>query len=261
MATCPDCNEEIKGNPAWHAKKHASSVAVAERPEGPRSRKGRERRQIAVLSPLEQIRPLPAGTTGASAYYLRPGGATIRDVLIISPNGGIPENADPRMRARFGMNHELYRAKALQKGHVFLGTKLDQRAVRMIVEEMAKNRQEAIWEMEDEIDECDQVIQNSDKPDIRDLYKRRKAAATTRKATLEAKFDPDALVAELDEISRAQRLAGIDPNILAVMREMIGDVNEKMVAHFSAPRDKHMVRGGGQADTDFQGQDFIDADN
>ena len=260
MATCPDCGETIKGNPNFHAKKHASSVAVMERPE-PRSQRGRERRQAPVLTPLEQIRPLPSGTTGASAYYLRPGGATIRDVLIVYPNGGIPESASPKMRARFGMNADEYRSKQRRKGFTYLGTRLDKNSVRLIVEEIAKNRQEAIWEMEDELDECERVIGGDGDPKWIPLYKQRRAAALKRKATLEAEWDPDKLVADLDEISRAQRLANVDPNIRAVMAEMIGEANEKMLAYFSdAKRDPHMVRGGGAEGEDFSGRDFIDAD-
>ena len=260
MNICPDCNEEIKGNPAFHAKKHGS-VAVAERPSGPRSQRARERARVTTLTPLEQIRKVPNSgaddSTGAWAYYLRPGGATLRDVLILYPNGGIPEDANPKMRQRFGMNADLYRAKQRQKGFEFLGSKLNRDAVRKVVQEMAKNRQEAIYEMQDEIDDCDNVIDNSDRPDIRDLYKRRKLAAQKRLATLEAKFDPDALVAELDEISRAQRMANVPANILQVMREMVGEANENMVAYFQANTGKNK---GDQGDS-FTGQDFIDADN
>ena len=53
---------------------------------------------------------------------------------------------------------------------------------------------------------------------------------------LRAPWDPDALVLELNDIARAQRLANIDPNVLSVMREMIGEVNERtreLVKHFA----------------------------
>lgn len=257
MATCSNCNGEFDGRGIKaHEAACGGGVAVME----PRSKRARERARVAVMTPLEQIRKIPNSgaddSTGAWCYYIRPGGATLRDVLGLSPNGGVPEGASPKMRGRFGMNSELYRQKLRDKGYIPIGSRLDQKAVRMIVQEMAKNRQEAVYEMEDEIDECDNVIKNSDRPDIRDLYKRRRAAAVTRKAMLEAKFDPDALVAELDEISRAQRLAAVPSNILQVMREMVGEVNEKMVTYFAHNTGKNK----GDSGEDFTGREFIDAD-
>lgn len=257
---CPECNEVLKGNPAFHAKKHGG-VAVAERPE-PRSRKGRERRQIPVLTPLEQIRPLPSGTSGASAYYLRPGGATIRDVLIIYPNGGVPENTSAKMRHRFGMNADEYRAKQARKGFTYLGTKLDRHSIGLIVKEIAKNRQEAIYEMEDMIEECDHVMQTTSDPKWIPLYRQQKSAAERRLAMLTAQWDPEVLAEELNEISRAQRLANVDPNVRAVISEMIGEANNEMMAYFANAKRpaKNVVRGGGSDDDFADGQDFIDAD-
>lgn len=253
---CPDCGETIKGNPNFHAKKHASSVAVME----PRSRRGQERQRVTVLTPLEQIRKIPNSgaddSTGAWCYYIRPGGATLRDVLGLSPNGGVPENASPKMRGRYGMNSELYRQKLRNKGYIPIGSKLDQNAVRMVVKEMAKNREEAIWEMEDEIAECDRVITENADPRWTPTYKRRKQAALKRKATLEAPFDGDALVAQLDEISRAQRMASVPEATMQVFREMIGEANDKMVAYFAQNTGKNK----GDSGESFTGQDFIDAD-
>lgn len=255
---CPDCNEEIKGNPNFHAKKHQSSVAVAER-TGPRSAKFRGRGEGVTLTPMEQIRRIPHSgaddSTGAWCYYIRPGGKTLREVLGLSPNGGVPDTANPKMRGRFGMNSELYQAKLRAKGFIPIGSKLDSRAMKMVVDEMTKNRQEGIWEMQDQIDECDQVIANSDRPDIRDLEKRKKAAAQKRLAMLEQEIDPEELLAELNEIARMQRMANVPASVLQVMREEIGAANAQLLSYFKANKG-----AGGDSGAEFTGKDFIDAD-
>src|SRR3989304_2665801 len=72
-----------------HGSTPASAAAVAVAEREPRSVRGRLRRDrdMQILSPLEQIRARPAATTGPWAYYLRRDGATIRDALILYPNG------------------------------------------------------------------------------------------------------------------------------------------------------------------------------
>lgn len=277
MATCPDCNEEIKGNPAFHAKKHASAVAVAERP---RSQRGQRLRGDRVLTPLDQIRMAPTGGTSAHAYYLRPDGATIRDALVISPNGGVPDIEDQRLRARYGANASHYRDLARAKGFEFLGEKLTPDGVRKLVNTLAKNREDELLFCQEEIEDCDQVIANSDLPQIRDQAKRRKVQFERRINTMLAPFDADALLEELEEIARAQMLANVDPNVMKVMRAMIGEVNERMAKAISrftqgkqsggivtgvgddasmgaAPRGQ---KSRGNSGADFSGSDFIDAD-
>ena len=257
MAICPDCNEEVKGNPAFHAKKHGN-VAVAER-TGPRSAKFRGRTEGNVLTALEQIRRIPNSgaddSTGAWCYYIRPGGATIREVLGLSPNGGVPDTANPRMRGRFGMNSELYRAKLREKGFIPIGSKLDANAMKMVVAEMKKNRQEAIWEMQDEIDECDRVITGSGDPRFVPLYKQRRAAAQKRLAILMEELDVKALLEELNEIARMQRMANVPDSVLQVMREEIGAANAQLLSYFKANKG-----AGGDSGAEFSGKDFIDAD-
>ena len=259
MNICPDCNEEIKGNPSFHAKKHASSVAVAERLDGPRSRKFRDRSNVPTLTPLEQIRRIPNSgaddATGAWCYYIRPGGQTLREVLGLSPNGGVPDTANPRMRQRYGMNSELYRSKLRAKGYTPIGSKLDANAMKLVVQEMAKNREEGIWEMEDQIAESDRIIENSDRPDIRDLEKRRREAARKRLAMLQQKWDPKDLLAELEEIARMQRMANVPDSLLQVLREEISAANAKLLTYF-----RSNSTGMGDAGESFTGQDVIDAD-
>ena len=241
----------------------------------PRSERGRRRYAEQVLTPLDQIRMQPNGVTGAWAYFLRSDGATIRDALILAPNGGAPPAADDP-KGKFGTNASYFRERAQAKGLTYLGQRLDTRAVRLLVETLAKNRGDELLFVEDEIAEQDNILANAESAREREIAHKRKRQYQVRLDTLNQPFDPDALVAELDEISRAQRLANIDPNVLAVMREMVGEVNEKfagMVTRFSTGKtsiDPEMAptgvrtrraRGGAAASESFAGVDFIDADN
>ena len=208
-------------------KQSSSPTAAA---PTPRSQRGRRARQPKVLTPLEQIRMRPGGITGPWGYYLRPDGATIRDALILYPNGGQPDTN------RFGINAEYYRQRQAAKGFHYLGQSLSSEGVRLLVETMERNRPDEVLFCEDEIAECQYTIKNSDRPEVRDGQRRRRDQFQARLDMLLAPWDPDALVQELNDIARAQRLAGIDPNVLAVMREMIGEVNERtreLVQHFA----------------------------
>src|SRR3990172_1408837 len=196
----------------------------------PRSERGRRARQPKVLTPLEQIRMRPGGITGPWGYYLRPDGATIRDALILYPNGGQPDTN------KFGVNAEYYRQRQAAKGFQYLGQSLTTEGVKLLVETLERNREDEILFREDEINECQHVINNSDRPEVRDGQRRRKDQFHVRLEMLRAPWDPDALVQELSDIARAQRLVNIDPNVLSVMREMIGEVNERtreLVKHFT----------------------------
>lgn len=173
--------------------------------------------------------------TGAWAYYLRPDGATIRDALILYPNGGIPDIDNERLRARYGTNAEYYRQRQRAKGFEFVGPTLTEPGVRRLVEILADNRDDEILFCEDEAANCADVIKNADRPEIRDQARKRKRLFEHRLEILREPFDPDALLDELTEIARAQMLASVDPNVLRVMRAMIGEVNaktESMIAAF-----------------------------
>lgn len=219
-------------------------------PPTPRSKRGRRARPQTVLTPLEQIRMRPGTITGPWGYYLRPDGATIRDALILYPNGGKPD------ANRFGLNAEYYRQRQAAKGFQYLGQSLTTDSVRLLVDTMEANREDEILFCEDEIAECQHVIDNSDRPETRDGQRHRRNQFQVRLAMLLAPWDPDKLVEELNDIARAQRLANIDPNVLSVMREMIGEVNERtqeLVKHFArgkATQDPDVVAAtsGGKVD-------------
>ena len=203
----------------------------------PRSKRGQARYAERQLTPLEQIR-VPGGSpgselTGAYAYYLRPEGATIRDALILYPNGGIPDIADARRRARFGRNADYYRARQAAKGHEYLGQVLTEEAMAKVVATIQRNREDEILYVEDEIADCDNTAESADVPEIRQQAKKRKSQLQRRLQYLTEQLDPEEMATELNEIARAQKLANVDPAVLDVMRSMIGEVNANMAAAIS----------------------------
>ena len=196
--------------------------------ERPQSKRGARMRETLIPDVIDQIRMPAGGVTGPWAYYLRPDGATIRDALVICPNGGIPDIEDARLRARYATGHQEFRQKEARKGHIFLGSKLTPEAVGRLVQSLADNREDELLWCQEQIEDCDADIENSDRPEVRDLMRKRKRQLQRRVDTMLAPFDADALLAELEEIAHAQMLASVDPNVLRVMRAMVGEVNEKM---------------------------------
>lgn len=206
----------------------------------------RAQRDLAgeVLTPLKQIRvPSSAVGYGAWCYYLRPNGETLRDVLILTPNGGnAPDNPDPKLRTRFSTNASYYHDRARAKGWEVLGPKLTIQGVRRIVEILVANREEGVAYCEDEIAMCDYTIANTGIEKDRMIAHKRKQQFQKRLATVLAPFDPDELIAELDEISRAQRMAELDPVMRAAVAEMVtAQIGtqvttkfEEMVEHFTS---------------------------
>lgn len=277
MATCSRCGEEFDGRGLrWHEAKCSGSgaVAVAEKPAEskvseavpfqPRSKRGR--RQYAADAPtaLSQIRVNPhagnmADSTGAWAYYLRPDGATIRDALVLYPNGGIPEIDDEKRRARFGTNASYYRERQRAKGFEYLGPVLTEAAVKRVVETVYANREDEILFCEDEIANCEYTISSSDVPDIRDQARKRRGQLERRLAILRQDVDSEKMAKELEEIARAQEMASLDPKLLRVMRQYVGEMTETMkaaIAKFStgkAPEEGSGVRMRRPGDRDALG--------
>ena len=240
MASCPNCGEDFKrldAHQRWCKGASDSSVAVMEKPaeEPRRSLRGQRRYTEADLTPLEQIRMQPMNITGAWAYYLRPEGATIREALITYPNGGVPDLDDKRLQAKYGTNAEYFRERQRQKGFTYLGQTLNEQAMKLLVDTLARNRGDYMLFLEEEIASCEYNRLNNDSQREREIAAKRKAQYKRLLDQARQPFDPDALLAELNDIARAQMLANVDPKVLRVMRAMIGEVNEKMaglVTHF-----------------------------
>ena len=211
-------------------------------PGAPRTARGRKRqmRGMTTLTPLEQIRAVPnsgVGTlTGAWAYYINPNGATIRDALILYPNGGVPPNTVRNWR-RYGENADYYRARQARKGLEYVGRTLDGPGVRRLVEVLQTNQADEILDLEDQISDVEQDITNSDRPEVRDNQRKRRGQLQTRLSYVRTPLDAEALSAELNEIARAQRMASISPEAMAVFSEMLDTKFAAAVAKFqsSAP--------------------------
>ena len=226
---------------------------VAER----QSERGRQLRNEAILRPIDQIRQIPGGNgvdaTGAWAYYIRTDGATIRDALILCPNGGIPEMDNERLRMRYGTYAEYYRQRQARKGFEYIGPHLREDGVRRLLQVMEANREDESLFLEEEITDAKDLIKNSDLPEVRNQAKRRVRQLERRLETIRQGFDPDELANELNDIARAQQLAQVPPAVLRVMRSMIGEVNDRVAAqveHFRAgkgsatPSPAKLVGGG-----------------
>ena len=262
---------------ARHTEGDEGNVAVAERNSAgePRSERGKRERLMTVLRPMDQIRMPPGNDriqgTGAWAYYLRPDGATIRDALVLYPNGGVPDLDDARMKSRYSTNAEYYRQRQANKGIEYIGPTLTDGGIRRLVEVLDRNRAEEILFIEDEIEDAQSVTKEADRPEIRDQARKRTRQLATRLGVLNQPLDAEALESELKEIAQAQQLAKVDPAVLRVMRAMIGDVNERvetMVSHFqggkpiasgdAAPK---LTRTGANSNgAEFEGEESLDRD-
>ena len=239
-----------------------------------KSKRGQSRYRLRTLTPLEQIRMQPGGyqQQGAWAYYQRPDGATIRDALVLYPNGGVPDTDDPKMRAKYGLNAEYYRNRQANKGFTYLGPKLTEEGMVKLVEVLKANAPDEVLFCQEEIEACERTIETSDTPEVRDQARRRKQQFLQRIAYIQQELDPDAILGELKEIARAQQLASVDPNILRVMKAMLGEVSASLaekIDKFQRGRvtdDSEAKRGPGRPrkvigdDAEFTGKDFIEDD-
>ena len=204
----------------------------------PRSLRGRRELSGDVPTALDQIRMLPGNAsidvTGAWAYFARPDGATIREIVILQPNGGVPEHAEAKMKPRYGANHMEYRQKQADKGFIFLGSTLNEAAMQIVVGILTKNRPDEILYCEDEIANCTHTIEHNDRPDIKDQARKRRASFQARLDLLNAPFDPDALIVELNEIARAQMMATLPAPMMRILKSMLGEVSASLEAKIAA---------------------------
>lgn len=242
---CPTCGRQFK-RLDMHTCKGRGVLADVDTSEvlAPRTERGRRRtlRNFRQLTPLEQIRGVPnsaGGTlTGAWAYYINPTGATIRDALVIYPNGGSPPPTTPNAH-RYAVNADYYRARQRRKGLEYVGSTLTPDGVKRLVEVLLSNQDEEVMDLEDQIVEVTHIIETTESPAVRDSQRRRKEQLVQRLQYVKQEIDADKLIAELNEIARAQRMSKVSPETLAVMREMIGEQSAKFmeaVAKFNNPQ-------------------------
>ena len=235
LIACDVCGFEARGNVGLSAHKRGAHPEPVAEPVI-RSERGmrRRNRDMQMLTPLEQIRGRPAGDAqssfnGAWAYYINPSGATIRDALILYPNGAqLPRNEDTK--GRYSENAAYYQQRQARKGLTYIGPTLTEQGVRLLVETLEANKEDEILDLEEQIQECEYDIQNSDRPDWRDNQRKRKAKLQRRLDHVKMPIDADELIKELNSIARAQRMARVSPETMTVMREMIGEQDAKFQA-------------------------------
>ena len=229
-AICDVCGFEAKNFTGLGAhKRGAHPEPVAEPVIRSERGKNRRKRDMEVVTPLEQIRGRPTELNGPWAYYINPEGATIRDALILYPNGAqLPRNEDTK--GRYSENAAYYQQRQARKGLTYIGPTLTEPGVRLLVETLEANKEDEILDLEEQIQECEYDIQNSDRPDWRDNQRKRKAKLQRRLDHVKMPIDADELIKELNSIARAQRMARVSPETMTVMREMIGEQDAKFQA-------------------------------
>ena len=97
------------------------------------------------------------------------------------------------------------------------------------MEILGENREDEIDFIDEKIAEAEELFKTSSDPAKRDLERDRISALNKRRMYLTQKLDVDAMVDELNRISRAHQLASLPPNVLQVMTAMIGEAEQKMV--------------------------------
>lgn len=221
------------------ATRGSSTAEVTETIEERAARAIRRRDgQLATVRPIDEIRPTRVEGTpdkSAGAYYLRPEGATIADCLIYYPNGAqLSQEDDPK--GRYSENASYYQERQRRKGFEYVGPTLTVVGAKRLVEILAKNQPAEIERLEDEIALSELTIKNTETPSIRDYERKRRQALNARLERVRTPFDPEALVKQLEEIANAQEMATVPPQIMRVMRRMIGAQSadfESMVRRFT----------------------------
>jgi len=257
-----------------HMRKHEirdQSIAVLDLPPvPPETSRRRYRRGVdnAILKPIQQIRRAPQVITGAGGYYLDPEGATIRDALHYYPNGAGPDEID----AKYTVDYDRHRLRQAQKGFEWLGVTLNAPAVRKLVKTIQSNRKDEIKQTEYEINVCEHTIRHSVDNRQRAIAQRRYEQWKKRLELLELELDPDALIAELDGIAKAQRMAKLPPEMRALIGEMLDERQAAIVAQLTTrergvdrelgvePAKDPVHNANWSGTTEFtDGKDFIDA--
>ena len=262
---CSKCGDDKKsqGFAMHEANCKGGGVAVAERPTPYQPRSQRARRQFQVVSTLDQIKNFPSqkadSATGAWAYYLRDTGieATIREVLIPYPNGGIPDIEDKKLQGQYGTNADYYRQRQARKGLVYIGPILNESGLQKMIAIIEKNKPDAILYCEDMIANCAHDGDTLPDPKERGLARRRQAIFEARLKMLTQPIDPDALLAELREIAQGQELAAINPRLRRVMQRQISEGVAAAMAKFST---KDGGKPSGTLES-VQGEPFFNADD
>ncbi len=188
------------------------------------SRRGMERRgfDARVATPLELIRPRPGGLIGGpAAYYVNPRGATVREALIICPNGA-PMIHNGRDRG----NSEIYQNVQRLRGFEYIGPLLTEEGVARLVEVIESNLFDYVLDLKEQIFDVDHDIETSDRPEWRDNQRKRRIQLTRLLEQAQKPLDGPRMAAEYLDVVKAQKLAAIPADIREAVILMGGTAAE-----------------------------------
>jgi len=126
--------------------------------------------------------------------------------LVCYPNGA------PMLRnGRDRGNSALYQSRQAAKGFEYIGPSLTPSGVKRLAEVIAGERQDYILYLEEEITSAEQTIREADKPEVRDQARTRRGQLTRQQNFYAKPLDIDGMIAELDDMMKAQKLAALSP--------------------------------------------------
>ncbi len=239
MMTCEKCGkDELKGEAGVRAHWNLQCPANPKRGEiaskknagqatqlgGVASKRGMARRGFStqVATPLELIRPRPGGLIGGpAAYYIWPQGATVREALIISPNGA-PMIRNGRDRG----NSDMYQTTMRARGFEYIGPLLTEEGVARLVEVIEANLFDYILDLKEQIFDVELDIENSDRPEVRDAQRKRRIQLVRLLEQAQKPLDGPRMAAEYLDVVKAQRLAAIPTDVREAVILMGGTAAE-----------------------------------
>ena len=192
------------------------------------SRRGMARRgfDTQLPTPLEQIRSRPGWLIGGpAAYFINPKGATIREIILIRPNGA------PMLRNGSDIAISMGIQKIMAaRGYEYVGPMITTAGAHRLVEIMEANRVDYTLDLKEQIADVNKDIDNSDRPEVRDNQRTRKIQLMRLLAQTEQPFDADALVKEMEDIVKAQKLAALDPAIREAISAFVDTETDRKVS-------------------------------
>ena len=211
-------NLHCPGNPK-RAEADAKRVEATQAARAPQrqSKRGQARRGVSrIPSAFEQIRARPGGMSGGpAAYFLNPAGATIREIILINPNGApVIRNGKDRANSRYNQERQK------DKGHEYIGPTISGKAVTRLLEILEANKEDYVLDLQEQIADAQEVVGSADRPEIRDQARKRIAQLSRLLEVALTPVDAAKLTGELDDILKAQKLAALSPaqrDAIAVM--------------------------------------------
>lgn len=184
-----------------------------------RSRRGLKRQGVdRAPTVLEEIRDRPGGMMGGpAAYFIRPDGASIREALVIYPNGApVIRNGRDRANSRYAQDRQK------NKGFEYIGPTLTVEGIRRLIEVIKGNQYDYLLDLKEQIQECEYTIANSDRPEVRDNARKRRGQLERLVEIARREVEPEKIAAEMDDILKAMKLAALSPSQREAITIMMG---------------------------------------